>query len=155
MRRRNAWPASMKKIIENTYFLRDKIFPNYKIWFIIGDMRELWDISEVEHKNLYEYIKESDLIYTVWPEIQVLNFELEKNNFSWVLKNYAKSRDAWKYLKEHLEKSGDEYILLFKWSQNTIFIEESLKQVLKRKKDEKKLVRQSQSWLQKKERFFQ
>ena len=150
----NAWPQSMKKMIENTYFLRDKLFPDYKVWFILGDMRELWEISEVEHKKLYKYIIKSDVIFTVWEQMQALNTELQKNNFKWEIKNYLKSIEVWIDLREHLEKAEEKYILLFKWSQNTIFVEEALKHVLNNKIDEEKLVRQSKDWLQKKERFF-
>jgi len=65
-------------------------------------------------------------------------------------KNYISSTEAGKFLKKFLEEQDDKYLILFKGSQNTIFTEETLKQVLKNKEDEKKLVRQTSFWLKKK-----
>ena len=44
------------------------------------------------------------------------------------------------------EHKDEKFIILFKWSQNTIFLEEAIKEVLKNKEDEKELVRQESYW---------
>lgn len=45
-------------------------------------------------------------------------------------------------------------MILFKGSQNTIFLEESLKPLLKDLNDVKKLCRQDEFWMEKKKEFF-
>jgi hypothetical protein len=53
-----------------------------------------------------------------------------------------------------IEKDKKSTIVYAKWSQNTIFLEEGLKYLLDNPWDEKKLPRQSESWMEKKEMFF-
>jgi len=142
----NAWPESMKKMIDNTVLLRDNLFKNYKIFFVLWDMRELWTVSGIEHKKLWEYIENKWEIVTVWIET--------KNNFSKNIQNFEKSYNAWLYLKDFLYNSKEKYIVLFKWSQNTIFLEEALKIVLKDNNDQEKLVRQDETWLEKKKDYI-
>jgi hypothetical protein len=55
-------------------------------------------------------------------------------------------------LKERTDKPP--VILVFKWSQNTIFLEESVKHFLKNKQDEQLLTRQSEFWMNKKTEFL-
>ena len=55
-------------------------------------------------------------------------------------------------LKDRKDKNP--VILVFKWSQNTIFLEESVKYFLKNKKDEELLTRQSEFWMNKKSEFL-
>jgi len=138
----NAWPESMKMMIENTHILRKSLFPDYKLWFVIWDMRELWKYSKELHENLYQKLKDYDLLITVWLET--------RKYFPKEIKNYLSSRQAWIYLKSELLNSNEKYIILFKWSQNTIFVEEALKQVLINKNDYRKLVRQDDIWMSRK-----
>jgi len=51
------------------------------------------------------------------------------------------------------EHSDERYIILFKGSQNTIYTEEALSELLP-KSEHKKLPRQEKFWKQKKEVFF-
>ena len=67
---------------------------------------------------------------------------------------FTKANKAWESLKKFLENTDEKYVILFKWSQNTIFTEEVLKAILENKADEKNLVRQSWDWIEKKEKFF-
>lgn len=148
----NASPESMKKMILNTFSLRDKAFPNFKIWFVIWDMRELWDLSKTSHIEIAPYLEKADFVYTVWKEtwaylIPELSWKIEN------LKSFVSSVQAWKELKEFISEQTEEYIILFKWSQNTIFTEEALKQLLSHKIDEKKLVRQNKDWMKNKLSF--
>lgn len=135
----NAWPASMLKMIENTVYLRDSIFKKYDILFVIWDMRELWVSAKNEHKKLYKYLISNWKIISVWKET---------GKYFWKhLWNFKYASEAWLFLKDYLENTEKKYIILFKWSQNTIFTEEALKQVLKNKENEKKLVRQDEYWI--------
>lgn len=141
----NAWPESMIKMIQNTYKLKENIFATYKIWFVIWDMRELWNSSEISHNSLKKYLEKADLVLTIWEETKkYLDFQ-----------NFKYSTEAWKYLKSFLEKNKEKYLILFKWSQNTIFTEEALKEVLFNEEDRQKLVRQDKNWINIKKKFFE
>jgi UDP-N-acetylmuramoyl-tripeptide--D-alanyl-D-alanine ligase len=139
----NAWPESMKAMIKNTLNLQ-KIFPDYKILFVIWDMRELWDFSYDKHKEIFDILRDKWEIITIWDET--------KKAFKWI-KNFKNSKKLGFYLKDFLTKSSDKYIILFKWSQNTIFLEEAIKEILKNKEDIKHLPRQENYWIKKKFTF--
>jgi len=57
-------------------------------------------------------------------------------------------------LKKYLENTDEKFVILFKGSQNTIFTEEALKEVLLNTEDKARLVRQSDDWIEKKNNFF-
>lgn len=140
----NSWPESMKTMIKNTDILRNELFPDYKNLFVLWDMREIWENSAQKHKELFEFASKFWEIISVWKETAA--------NFWKHIWNFKYSSQAGKILKIYLEEHKDQkFIILFKWSQNTIFLEEAIKEVLKNKKDEKKLVRQEKYW--KKEDF--
>ncbi|MDP2091068.1 MAG: Mur ligase family protein [Candidatus Gracilibacteria bacterium] len=135
----NAGPESMKKMIENVENLRDKIYTDYKLGFVIGDMRELGNLSKELHEQLFSNLINNDLLITVGKDTQTY---FPKN-----IKNFSSSKDAGLYLKDLLNNTSDKYIILFKGSQNTIFTEEALKKVLLDKNDEQKLPRQDIYWI--------
>lgn len=141
----NASPSSMQSMIKNTFKIKDYLEKNYKIWFVLWDMRELWEEkTPKEHKKLYELVKNSDFVFTVWKEMKkYLNPKLEENKYKWVIKSEIDSAVLWKRLEKFLNKNNNEkYLILFKWSQNTIFLENCIKEVLRDKSDIKRLVRQ-------------
>ena len=138
----NAWPESIKKMINNTLSIKKELLNNYKVIYVIWDMRELWNYSKNKHLELYNFMKDKWKIISVW---------IETKKYFWNdVQKFINSKEAWLYLKNILEKSNDKYIILFKGSQNTIYIEEALKQVLLNKNDIDKLVRQDTFWLEKK-----
>ena len=111
-------------------------------------MRELWDISASCHKDLGHELEDTDLVYTVGSEMKKYLELADKQSF-------VSSRQAGKSLvKKIKENKAQKYIILVKWSQNTIFTEEAIKELLADKKDVKKLVRQSDDWMKRKEIFF-
>lgn len=110
---------------------------------VLGDMRELGDSSKEEHQKIYDLaIKSADLIISVGPETTKY-FGDKSNKFTYWWQ-------AVDFLKEKIE--GNETILV-KGSQNTIFLEELVKSILKNPSDSKKLCRQSPYWLKTKSRF--
>ncbi|MDD3145178.1 MAG: Mur ligase family protein [Candidatus Gracilibacteria bacterium] len=141
----NAGPASMFKMIQNTVYLRNNIFRNYEILFVIGDMRELGTKSRQEHRKLYHYLNSYGKIISIGKET--------RDNFGTHLGSFKYARDAGLFLKDYLERSDKKYIILFKGSQNTIFTEEALKQVLADKNNIKKLVRQDDYWMKNKKNY--
>ena len=55
-----------------------------------------------------------------------------------------------KAISKILKNTDEKWIILFKGSQNTIFLEEAVKRFLKNSKDIEHLTRQSDWWLKKK-----
>ena len=143
----NAAPASMKKMIGTTKNIKQKIYPDHKLACVLWDMRELWDVSAQSHEDIGHELEEFDLVYTVWPEMK---------QYLWVqnAESFLSSCEAGKHLAKKIWKQNDAYIILVKWSQNTIFTEEAIKELLADKKDVSKLVRQSDDWIKRKEVFF-
>ncbi len=102
---------------------------------VLGDMRELGNLAEDEHKKLAEIAKKSaDVIITVGPLFkQFTTFDNQFDNF-W---------EAGKFLQTIIKK-GD--VILFKGSQNTIFLEGAVEMCLKNKSDISKLCRRGTYW---------
>ena len=154
----NASPLSVRKTIDTVYTIRNNCFPKSEIWLILWDMRELWDLTESEHRQLAWYVSQSwDQLFLLGKSMNsFLADELEK---IWATDNLTLTKslkDLNKTLETKLKERKDKkpIILVFKWSQNTIFLEESVKHFLQNKKDEELLTRQSSFWMRKKEEFL-
>lgn len=145
----NAAPESMKKVIDNFKKLSN-ILADYEIILCLWEMRELWEYTSEEHEKLANFTKDiTQNIFVVWNSMK--EFFLPKNKSALHFKN---SKLLWEYLAQFIKKSQKKYLILFKWSQNTIFMEEALKEVLKSKTDIKKICRQEDFWIEKKNGFF-
>lgn len=104
---------------------------------ILGDMRELGVNSKSAHQKIYQQaLKSAETIISVGIETQKY-FGDKAIKFL----NYS---DASKYLIKNLPKNAT---ILIKGSQNTIFLEELVKSILKNPADSNKLCRQSPYWL--------
>ena len=152
----NAAPESTRLALKHIFLLKKNIFSDYKTLVVIGDMRELWDLSEESHKELASHLRNVDNIYTVWPlTYEYLVPELHALWYKGNIVSSLSSRDIWKKLKKYLKNTKlEKYMILFKGSQNTIYTEEALAELLP-KSEHKKLPRQELYWKQKKEVFFQ
>jgi hypothetical protein len=53
-----------------------------------------------------------------------------------------------------LKTDKDDCIVVCKWSQNTIFLEEAVKHFLLNPEDKQELTRQSDRWLNTKKKYF-
>lgn len=149
----NAAPSSMKKVIENSLNIKNTLFPNKKLILCLGDMRELGDFMESEHRSLASIVSQSaDIVFLVWENMnkylydELIKFWFNENNMKW----FTKSHELGDHLKDFLIKSNDKFIILFKWSQNTIFMEQAIKPILKNPNDKVLLPRQQDWWLKKK-----
>jgi UDP-N-acetylmuramoyl-tripeptide--D-alanyl-D-alanine ligase len=112
-----------------------KNYPSPRI-AILGDMRELGTISQKEHENLYKVaLKSADTIISVGLETKKYfgNQAIKFDNYS----------QANKYLQKNLPSNAT---VLIKGSQNTIFLEETVKELLANKSDITKICRQSPYW---------
>jgi UDP-N-acetylmuramoyl-tripeptide--D-alanyl-D-alanine ligase len=115
--------------------------------FVFGDMRELGSTARTEHEEVAEKtVGIIDYLYLVGPLTReyVLPVIQEHDKEFKEVRWFDKSKRAGEFLKEHLPKDA---IVLFKGSQNTIFLEEAIKEILEDKKDTKNLCRQSPYWL--------
>jgi UDP-N-acetylmuramoyl-tripeptide--D-alanyl-D-alanine ligase len=112
---------------------------------ILGDMRELGKQSPQAHRQLYRHaLKTTDTIITVGPQTkQYFGPKAIKFDYWW---------QALKHLEKHLPQKST---ILVKGSQNTIYLEEIVKGVLKNPSDQSKLCRQSPYWQQIKTNFYQ
>lgn len=112
---------------------------------VLGDMRELGESTAIEHQKIYDLaLKSTDLIISIGPETtKYFGDKSKKFTYWW---------RAADFLKNQIQ--GDETILV-KGSQNTIFLEELVKSILKNPSDSSKLCRQSPYWLKTKEKFKQ
>ncbi|MFA7675850.1 MAG: Mur ligase family protein [Candidatus Shapirobacteria bacterium] len=110
---------------------------------VLGDMRELGKSSPEEHQKIYELAtKSADLIISVGPETKKYFGDKSQKFDNWWT--------AAEFLKENIK--GSETILV-KGSQNTIFLEELVKSILKNPSDSSNLCRQSPYWLKVKSKF--
>ena len=154
----NASPLSVRKTIDTVYTIRNNCFTKSEIRLVLWDMRELWDLTESEHRKLAGYVSQSgDQLFLLWKSMNdYLADELEKiwatNNLTVCKTLKILNKTVEDRLKERKDKNP--VILVFKWSQNTIFLEEAVKHFLKNKKDEELLTRQSEFWMKKKSEFL-
>lgn len=154
----NGAPWSMRKVIQNVCEIRDRLYSDYKLIFVLGEMRELGEFTKPEHEALAEYIyKLWDEFFLVWESMQkylwpkLLSLTVPESH----VRIYLKSTLAWNDLQKFLETAEEKYLVLFKWSQNTVFIEEAIKPIIKDKTQIKFLARQAWWWMEKKNKFFE
>lgn len=149
----NASPHSVQKVLENVWIMKNSIYQDYKIISVLWDMRELGDFAEKEHNKLSNVLSQvSDYVFLVgelmekylYPQLSKVGFSQENIWF------FSDSFELWNFLKDFLWKNDEKFIIVFKWSQNTIFLEEAVKYVLDNPKDKSGLVRQNPDWLKKK-----
>lgn len=150
----NASPLSVQSAINDTHRIQQTLLPNYKVILVIGDMRELGEWTEKHHRELAWYLSqygdtlfllgESTGKYTL-DELQKIGYEMSH------VQHFMHYDKLWVALKQFIEKhTHEKYLVLFKWSQNTIFLEESIKHILFNKEDIVRLTRQGSWWASKK-----
>lgn len=152
----NASPLSVQKVLDTVHNIRKSLFPKSEIWVMLGDMRELWNLTESDHRKIASNVYSvADRLFLVWENMQkYLKDELEKIWYDMEkIVEFKHSRDLWEYVKSELEKQERPVLVIWKWSQNTIFLEEAVKILLADDEDIKYLVRQS-NWRQKKKNKF-
>ena len=118
-------------------------FPSPRI-AVLGDMRELGASSKNSHQDLYQSAtKYADIVISVGPETQ--------KYFGPKAQKFPNWWSAAEFLKKTLPANAT---ILVKGSQNTIYLEELVKQILKNPSDAKFLCRQSPYWLNLKKKFL-
>ena len=85
-----------------------------------------------------------------------LSDELEKVGYDKKnIEKFYNANIAGKHIQHMLKETGDEYIVVCKGSQNTIFLEEAVKHFLLNPEDQKELTRQSEWRLSTKKKYFE
>lgn len=153
----NASPKSMRVMVDLTVNFTRSVMKNYKTMLFLWDMRELWDFTEKEHRLLaWPLSQSSDFIVLVWDsminfcydELTKIGYDTEK------IRCFTNSEEAWEFIKNKISEDWVKRLILAKWSQNTIFLEEWIKHFIKNKSDRKTLSRQSRHRLQIKHKYF-
>jgi UDP-N-acetylmuramoyl-tripeptide--D-alanyl-D-alanine ligase len=129
----NASPLSVRKVVETTYSLQKELFPQRKVLMVFGDMRELGDFEEKEHRLVAGILHmTADKIVLVGDATQT--YTQDELCKIWYTKDCihccSHAHAAGAYVQDFLYKSKDHRIVLIKGSQNTIFLEEAVKYLL-------------------------
>jgi len=153
----NSSPLSVKKILNTVHNIRKDVFPDREIWLMLWDMRELWDLTESDHRKVAGYVYSvADRVFLIWENMNnYFKDELEKIWFDMnIVHQFDDAISLWNFVKDKLKKEKTRKLIIWKGSQNTIFLEEAIKLLLKNSEDSEKLTRQSDWWKNKKSRFF-
>lgn len=143
----NASPAAVRAALDTVYAMK----ATRKI-ALLGNMNELGDHSEAAHKSIGEYCDPAqlELVVTLGPDAnRYLAPAAEAGGCQ--VRTCQTPYEAAEIIKPLLTKGT---LLLAKGSQNGVFAEEAVKQLLADPADADKLVRQSPAWLKKKEGAF-
>lgn len=119
---------------------------------LLGNMNELGETSEEEHRKIGAYCQKNklDLVVTLGPDANEFIAPEAKDRGCHVA--VAKTPyQAAEIIARHMKKDA---AILLKGSQNKVFAEEATKLLLKNPEDEKRLVRQSKQWLKTKKKCF-
>lgn len=118
---------------------------------VFGDMRELGSMSRAAHETLASMCDPNLLawIVTVGPDMEQFFTPIAKQRGCQV-KNCRDAIQAAEFVRS-VSKPGA--VILVKGSQNTIYLEETVKLLIENRDDEK-LVRQSDAWKLTKEKYF-
>lgn len=119
---------------------------------VLGNMNEMGELSGKLHYKVGESVATNNLdeIITIGSDA---NLYLAKaiETAGHKIERFDSPYDVGKYLKQ---KNLSDTVVLFKGSQNGVYLEEAVKYILSNKDDEQNLVRQSKQWLSKKRRSF-
>lgn len=124
--------------------------------FVMGDMRELGNEAEEEHEEVARAIVPIvNELHCVGPQtleyvVPIVKKEFE-NSRTRRVEWFKNAVQAGLYLKENVTPGS---IILVKGSQNTIYLEEAIKFLLKNPSDVRNLTRQEEYWIKEKQAFF-
>lgn len=119
---------------------------------VFGSMNELGELSKPEHKKLGELCNMNELawVVTVGDDAQEFLAPAAKSKGCQV-RSFKDALSASTFVKSVIQKDT---VILFKGSEDKIFLEEAIKLMLHSTSDESQLVRQSPAWMARKNEFF-
>ena len=110
----NAAPQSVRKAAETIYRLKQKLYPNHKIIIVFGEMRELGDFEQKEHRLIAPVLSHvSDRLFMVGSAVKHTADELEKlgadtRSYS----THTTSLDAATQIEEYMKDNKDSKFLI-------------------------------------------
>jgi len=119
---------------------------NRNVVFLLGDMRELGQEARIEHEAVAQKLLGIvDYLYLVGPLTRqyILPVVQQQETRLLEIRWFDTALRAGEYLENNVPKQS---IVLVKGSQNTIFLEEAVKEILRDKTDSNKLCRQDEYW---------
>lgn len=150
----NASPQSVLTTIDNSFNIKNKFYPEAKIIFILGEMRELWSNSEQSHRVIADNLIWHSDLYAVIRVSKDAKYAYHyiQGKAKWY-KNYFVDNaiDVEHVLGDIVGSFQDDqkFIIIFKSSQGEIFLEEAIKPWIDRKYYNT-LPRQDTFWAKKK-----
>lgn len=123
------------------------------VFFLCGDMNELGNESKIEHEALLDPIAATvDYLYCVGPETKKYIYpHFVENKKLKEVQWFETALHAANFFKDSAPHSA---IILAKGSQNRVFLEETIKELLQDSKDLEKLCRQEEYWMEIKRKYF-
>lgn len=122
---------------------------------VLGDMRELGPLESEAHRSLGSQVaKVADVVILVGEAVRSYTLPaLLKAGFpAAAIHHFRASQEAGRFIKKQIIKRHD--LVLIKGSQNTIFLEEVVAQLLANPADMAKLARQEKYWQDIRDHFF-
>jgi UDP-N-acetylmuramoyl-tripeptide--D-alanyl-D-alanine ligase len=150
----NSSPAAVTSFLELVKGLGQRT--GRPVVCLFGDMRELGETEAIEHQRIAERLTMTvDYLYCVGSAtrlhiIPYIDYHVSQKILE--LRWFKNSQVLGEYVREHMPEKA---LILVKGSQNTIYLEEAIKYLLKNKADESKLCRQSEYWEMVKKKFFE
>ncbi len=143
----NASPEAVTAALDTLYSLSSA-----KKIAVLGNMNELGETSAKLHEEMGVLCnpKHLELVITIGPDANEYLAKRAEANGCNVIRSDS-PYDIGEILKKEITAGTT---VLLKGSQNGVFLEEAIKPILADKKDVSKLVRQSKSWLAKKQKMF-
>jgi UDP-N-acetylmuramoyl-tripeptide--D-alanyl-D-alanine ligase len=119
---------------------------------ILGSINEMGDLSEAMHQEVGEYCDPTklNLVVTIGRDAERWLAPIAKAKGCTVV-SFSSPYQAGNYVLTQMQTGA---VVLAKGSQNGVFAEEALKQLLEKPADNEKLVRQSDYWMAIKEKQF-
>ncbi len=154
----NSSPASMRTILQESINLQQTFFKEYALVVVLWEMRELWDISQNEHKELGKRIADhgiKNVIGVSGDSVYMTDYLIwlrdEKTSISWVWSN-LEAIPAIQNLLQTIKKQNpsQKCIIVFKSSQGEIYLEEAIKSFISTEQ-RSILPRQEPFWINKKQ----
>jgi UDP-N-acetylmuramoyl-tripeptide--D-alanyl-D-alanine ligase len=114
---------------------------------LLGDLRELGELTESTHQNIAQLAaKNFSHIYLVGDSMQKFALPILRQKKDLKVQHFANAKVAGETIAKLLKKDD---LILVKGSQNTIFLEEAVKEMMQEPSKARQLLcRQSQWWLQ-------
>lgn len=146
----DTYNASPEAVIAALDVLYD-ISASHKV-AVIGNMNEMGGYAKKAHQSVARYLdpEKLDEIITIGQEAELFLAPVARELGNTV-HVFTSPYEIGNYLQDNLQPDT---AVLFKGSQNGVFLEEAIKPILQDAADEKRLVRQTPHWLKKKSEQF-